>query len=45
MHTCPDCLPCILKQVNNVAREASANPVQLYFLNPLPFTGRGKGEG
>jgi len=29
MHTCPDCLPCILKQVNNVAAEAKATPDQL----------------
>ena len=29
MKTCPDCLPCILKQVNNVAKEAAATSVQL----------------
>ena len=29
MRTCPDCLPCILKQVNNVAKEANATPAQL----------------
>ena len=29
MKTCPDCIPCILKQVNNVAREAGATPAQL----------------
>lgn len=28
MRTCPDCLPCILKQVNNVGKEAGANPSQ-----------------
>jgi uncharacterized protein with ATP-grasp and redox domains len=29
MHTCPDCLPCILKQVNNVAKEANASAEQI----------------